>query len=311
MIRVVVRLATVACLVTIVCLLVACSGENTTTSASLPAAATSAPTTTTTLATTTTEATTTTTRATSVDSTTTTATQTVGIDRAFASKVKTLADVTPKIEKGQWILDPVGAVPSDLAKLFQSATNERLLWVGPENRGDEMNAVLTTKYYALSFFGESGFGMNYFGGEPDRSPCHMAIGVFKDVIFIPGSADFYLRATNPLTGIDFYSRVALSVWTGKFPVETLINVFNFQLKYQYGMRSGIDTEHQLYLNDFVCKHKLSAYLKPGDVVAIASFVYAIADGPETALVDEKGVQIAGNMYVFRFNGADSIYAMFK
>ncbi len=75
--------------------------------------------------TTTTEATTTTTEApttTTTEATTTTTEQKTGIDKDLISKEKTLADVTGKIEKGTYITQPIGVIPPELQKLFQSKT---------------------------------------------------------------------------------------------------------------------------------------------------------------------------------------------
>jgi len=138
-------------------ILEACGGKGPTTTTT---AKTIEPTTTTLAATTTTAAKETTTTSkestttTTAEETTTTEAQTAGVDKAFISTEKTLADVKGGIENGTYIKKPIGTISADVQKLFASKNpGKKILWVGDKNRDGEMNAVVTDKYFHYSFEG--------------------------------------------------------------------------------------------------------------------------------------------------------------
>ncbi|OGH05253.1 MAG: hypothetical protein A2W22_01375 [Candidatus Levybacteria bacterium RBG_16_35_11] len=250
--------------------------------------------------TTTTEATTTTTEV-----TTTTTEQKTGIDANLVSKERTLADVTGKIEIGKILTKPVGEIPADLQKLFQSKNPQnKILYVGKANEGDKMNAVVTDKLWKFKTM--HGQEFNFFGGNPESAwgdyP-QRAVMEFLDVILIPDSEDFYMRGQNPLTGSEMYVRMTL----GNEKTLDYPSTFYFDL----GIDPQVVVGKNRTWNHFLASHKIGDIIQPGDILYISFVAFGKGGSLQDpgsikwdVVVDERGVQYAGRVLFSVFNEAD-------
>jgi hypothetical protein len=233
-----------------------------------------------------------------------------GIDPDLVSTVKSLNDVTGEIAQGPQFAVPVDDIPIDLRELFESANpGERLLYVGSANRQGEMNAVLHTRNFHGVYVEESwGIDFDFFGassGEfgPTGYP-QAAVGEFRDVIPIPDSSDFYLRATDPISTKDFYVRIPL--YGAEVYRAAKIRAFNLSTDTQYTGDPDANTR------DFLAWHQLGELIQPGDVVRLEfCAIYGTHNGKWEVAVDERNVQIVQALTIERFEGAEAMVKLLR
>lgn len=235
---------------------------------------------------------------------------------------RALTDVTgviPGSPQGDLVTERLGAVSAELESLFQTKNpGEHILWVGDANRGQEMNAVLTTKYWTYDENPYSRMPSNFLGGTPDvgaeEGVWMGAKGVFLGVLPSGDSEhprDFYAVLDDPLTGKDFYVKVQsreVDDFATATEQSTVCGVFDLGIPVQYDPWSNYPelTGELTLMIDLLHTHQLQEFSQPGDLVTV--FLWRNQRGVQR---DERGAQIATYFYVQRFAGVDEILELIR
>jgi hypothetical protein len=275
---------------------------------------------------------------------------TMGIGSELISKTRTLADVTGEIPEGKFlvtaeeaskydegtyiVVDPATIDPALQAEFQETqsdlAAEEGLciLWLGDENRGDELNAAVTNRLFIPEGFSEKdGYKRNFVGALPSSIPLGMeryylygdvfaevgvettlpalASGVFVGLIPVanpeePDTEDHYMEVYVPLLDETFYARVSLDDWGSIFGEylatrpECLDLRSSEQRERPYEWIVG-----SFWLRSLLFTHgsSLSSILQPGDWVVLS---FSLDKDLAEPFVDSRGVQYINRITVQRF-----------
>jgi len=290
----------------------------------------------------------------SVASTTETATTetegTMGIGPELISQTKTLADVTGEIPEGKFlvtadeasqynegtyvVVDP-DAIDPTLQAEFQSTqsglsaeSDLSILWLGDENRGDELNAAVTNRLFMPFGLGEDqGYKRNFVGALPNSIPSEiasyyapedlfaevglettlpgLASGVFMSLIPVadpeePDTLDHYMEVYVPFLDQTFYARICLDDWGSIFGayISTRMDCLNLHSPQQNERPyEWIVGSYWLRSLLFTQDIDLSAIMQPGDWVMLS---FSLQDDLTAPFVDSRGVQYINRINVQRF-----------
>jgi len=249
-------------------------------------------------------------------------TTTTNKDQAFlnlVSKDQTIDDVKGNIPHGSEITTPINVSDKVQAEFQQIHPGRKILYIGPDNRGDENNltgnelndSIVTvggldpeTDLQFLSFGGTKAFQTEkgiFFGQIAMK---------FIDIILIPNSKDFYVHGIDPLSNnADIYVRIVRDE-NSKFQ-QTELQCFNLNNKdgFDYGKSKNYDKKKHLASNIQPDK-----FFIPGDTLEFFtqfSVVQTGNTGVMTFSADEKGVQTAALAGDIRLAGADEIESLFQ
>jgi len=265
--------------------------------------------------------------------TTTTTEAAIGIDKEFISTEKTSADVTGKIEKGEYVKKQDN-VPAELNNLFRTKNpGKNILSVEEANSkdGDEgktMRATVTDKLVVISSdSGSGGQRTDFYGGNPDNpwvgyetTDVDMAGGDLIDIIPAaspeePDTKDFYMRSRDPETGKEFNVRICLGTELKNFeghPFYTRLDLFDLNRDVQIDAPRNyrtVKTDKNTMLN-FLAEHKLSELIRPEDRL-VFSFDGRDYYGNWQTVKDGKGVQVAAWVTIQRFDKADEARSLIQ
>lgn len=186
-------------------------------------------------------------------------------------------------------------VPKELQDAFKKVNPDSFVYyVGKDNRGSEMNAVLTTKPdqfkdVPLRNIFEGGFGA-YFG--PGTQLPTYVLGEFIGIVPIPESNEFYFVLQNPANGRIMPLRANLKKNDGN---NTGLGIFNLKTEYQEGF-GGSKYRLAYQLADYGLK--LSDFIKPGDTVMVS--INVLKEGDENKILLVRGFTPS------RFEGYDEL-----
>ena len=274
---------------------------------------------------------TTTSQATTTSQPATTTTETrIGISPELVSTAKSLGDVNGSIVAPKPLTTPMN-VPAELQKQFAVLhPGQKILYIGPHNQGDPTNLAANDMNDSLvtvggpdgerPFLSYGGMGPRIVGQEGRYLQIAME---FQDIIFVPGSQDFYIRGTDPLNSdADIYVRVMVGAGTQSYPTTLLCFDLNSKAGFDYGSSQGFDKGAH-YVTSVLKAHTFNEFAAPGDTLCIFARMtlgettttvingQKVSGAPATLTVDERGCQEAEAIGVIRLMGADKVEALFK
>ena len=243
------------------------------------------------------------------------------IGQKLISREKTIKDVKGYILDTTEIKSPIN-VSTQLQAEFQKAyPGQKILYIGPDNRGDENNLTgneLNDSIVTVggTLLGDKDLTFLTFGGikkimtENGKIFYSQIAMKFIDIILIPNSKDFYVHGIDPLSNnADIYVRIVRDE-NSKFQ-QTELQCFNLNNKdgFDYGKSKNYDKKKHLASNIQPDK-----FFIPGDTLEFFtqfSVVQTGNTGVMTFSADEKGVQTAALAGDIRLAGADEIESLFQ
>jgi len=235
---------------------------------------------------------------------------TFGIDPELVSRERALGDVRGDIPQGEgFAAEHMDTVPADLQQSYREIMpGYEIWWALPANRGLELNAAAVTMPFEIEGTeGSSHSNWRFFSGDtPVVNGFYRVSMIFEDVILIPGSEDFYIRGSDPVSGSeDLYLRV-MAKGNGKNIASMETHFILFDL----GRAVQPQLTYEQYEAGAVAKvleeHGFSEIVQKGDRIFILTTLMGTSLSSSEGLVDERGVQEANWLIIGRLQGAEEM-----
>jgi len=247
------------------------------------------------------------------------------------SSERTAADVKGILDEGIKQEDP-SSVPSELQKIFQEKNpDDKIIRVGPNNDGEKMNDVFTTKRLEFSTNHQAYWVFDRTGGiqtgETKYSEKGRWLRFSMEVLDVipaaspedPDTKDFYIRGRDSAnSNDDVYVRIIIGDYTyqrlhnlGKMSLySTGLSYFDLTQKYQQDFQPD-----NLRAENFFQTHKLNEYLNRGDKIDVYAWAEKLIDTATgnvevPVFKDNRGAHIAIGIAVERFKGVDELAALY-
>lgn len=206
--------------------------------------------------------------------------------------------------------------PSLREEFIDSQTGGWLLYIGPYNRGDmdsladnELNNCLMTynnpRYPDAGIFysyGCIGSGYNEPGGQGETY-VHQLCMVFKGIVMIPGSNDFYLHGIDPFhDDADIYARVMRNNMSY---ADTYLKTYDVNIDNSFEEAFDPGSKEKSRDAGELTDEEWAIFLVPGDTLGMQTQIQ-VSHNQGTVLYDENEKPILKMLANIRSMGADKM-----